>query len=75
MLIPLSVLPAWVGPIAWVLAPTWGMRAVRHAAIGGDVAVPLLVCAALSIAYAAIAAVLLHYFERLARDRASLSLT
>jgi hypothetical protein len=51
------------------------MRAVRHAAIGGDVGVPLLVCAGLSLAYAAIAAVLLHYFERLARDRASLSLT
>jgi ABC-2 type transport system permease protein len=75
MLIPLSVLPYWVSPIAWVLAPTWGMRAVRRAAIGGDVGVPLLVCAALSLAYAAIAAVLLHHFERLARDRASLSLT
>ena len=75
MLIPLSLLPGWVSPIAWTLAPTWGMRAVRHAAIGGDVGVPLLVCAALSLAYAAIAAVLLHHFERLARDRATLSLT
>ena len=75
MLIPLSLLPSWVTPLAWVLAPTWGMRAVRHAAMGGDVGTPLLVCAALTIAYAGIAAVLLHYFERLARDRASLSLT
>ena len=25
MLIPLSLLPGWIGPIAWVLAPTWGM--------------------------------------------------
>jgi hypothetical protein len=29
----------------------------------------------LSVTYAALAAVLLHHFERLARDRASLSLT
>ncbi len=75
MLIPLSLLPGWVDPIAWVLAPTWGMRAVRHAAIGGDVGTPFLMCAALSIAYTVIAALLLHYFERLARDRATLSLT
>jgi len=75
MLIPLSLLPGWVGPIAWALAPTWGMRAVRRAAIGGDVGTPLLVCAALSVAYTILAALLLHHFERLARDRATLSLT
>jgi ABC-2 type transport system permease protein len=23
-LIPLALLPGWVEPIAWVLAPTWG---------------------------------------------------
>ena len=75
MLIPLSLLPGWVGPIAWALAPTWGMRAVRRAAIGGDVGTPLLVCAALSVAYTILATLLLHHFERLARDRATLSLT
>jgi ABC-2 type transport system permease protein len=75
MLIPLSLLPVWVHPLAWVLAPTWGMRAVRHSALGGDVGVPLLVCAALTVAYGAIAVTLLHHFERLARDRATLSLT
>ena len=75
MLIPLSLLPGWVSPIAWTLAPTWGMQAVRHAAIGGDVGTPLLVCLALSVAYTALSALLLHHFERLARDRATLSLT
>jgi ABC-2 type transport system permease protein len=75
MLIPLSLLPGWVHPLAWVLAPTWGMRAVRRAAIGGDVGVPLLVCAALTIAYTVLAFLLLHHFERLARDRATLALT
>ena len=75
MLIPLSLLPGWIHPLSWVLAPTWGMRAVRRAAIGGDVGLPLLVCVALSVVYAVGAMVLLHHFERLARDRATLSLT
>lgn len=75
MLIPLSLLPVWVHPLAWALAPTWGMRAVRHAALGGDVGAPLLVCAGLTVAYAVIAVTLLQHFERLARDRATLSLT
>jgi ABC-2 type transport system permease protein len=71
MLIPLSLLPVWVHPLAWALAPTWGMRAVRHAALGGDVGAPLLVCAGLTIAYGIIAVTLLQHFERLARDRAT----
>src|SRR5688500_17809090 len=25
LLVPLTLLPGWVGPIAWVLAPYWGM--------------------------------------------------
>jgi ABC-2 type transport system permease protein len=75
MLIPLSLMPGWVHPIAWALAPTWGMRAVRHAALGGPVLSPLLACAGLTVAYSAIAFVLLRHFERLARERATLSLT
>ena len=75
MLIPLALLPGWVTPIAWVLAPTWGMEAIRNSALGGDVLVPLLICLALSIAYAVLSTLLLHHFERLARDRATLSLT
>jgi ABC-2 type transport system permease protein len=75
MLIPLSLLPGWIGPIAWVLAPTWGMEAVRNSALGGDVLEPLLLCLALSLAYTALSMLLLHHFERLARERATLSLT
>ena len=30
--------PDWVRPISWVLAPTWGVRAIREAALGGDAA-------------------------------------
>ena len=68
MLIPLSLLPGWIGPIAWVLAPTWGMEAVRNSALGGDVLGPLLLCLALSLAYTALSMLLLHHFERLARE-------
>jgi ABC-2 type transport system permease protein len=75
LLIPLSVLPAWVAPIAWTLAPTWGMRAMRDAALGGPVLPGLLACLALSVLYGAIALALLRVFERLARQRATLQLT
>ena len=34
-LVPLSLLPQWVRPISWVLAPTWGMNAIRESALGG----------------------------------------
>ena len=33
-LVPLALLPDWVAPIAWVLPPTWGVAAVRDAALG-----------------------------------------
>ena len=36
MLVPLSLLPGWSHPIAWALAPTWGVQAIRQAALGGD---------------------------------------
>jgi ABC-type polysaccharide/polyol phosphate export permease len=75
LLVPISLLPGWVAPIAWALAPTWGMRAMRNAALGGPVWPALAACLALSVAYAAIAYVLLGIFERRARERATLSLT
>lgn len=75
LLIPISLLPGWVAPIAWVLAPTWGMRAMRHAALGGPVLWPLVACLVLTVAYAILAVLLLRVFERLARQRATLSLT
>ena len=35
LLVALSLLPGWTRPISWVLAPTWGIRAIRDAALGG----------------------------------------
>jgi len=76
LLFPIALLPGWVRPISWVLAPTWGIRAMRHAALGGgDVWFPIAMCALLGVAYFALATVFLRIFERAARARATLSLS
>lgn len=74
LLVPLSVLPGWVTPISWVLAPTWGVRAIRESAIGGAPLGEIAMCLALSACCLAIALVCLRAFERLARERATLAL-
>jgi ABC-type polysaccharide/polyol phosphate export permease len=75
LLVPLSLLPGWVGPISWVLSPTWGMRAIRDAAFGGNAWPEIGLCVALGVVYLALGALALRNFERLARSRATLSLT
>jgi ABC-type polysaccharide/polyol phosphate export permease len=75
LLVPVALLPGWVEPISWVLAPTWGVRAVRDAALGGAPWEAIGMCVALSVAYLAIGALTVRNFERLARARATLSLT
>ena len=47
LLIPVALLPGWVEPISWVLAPTWGMRALSDAAFaGGSPFVDIAMCLA-----------------------------
>jgi ABC-2 type transport system permease protein len=75
LLVPLTLLPAWVHPISWLLAPTWGMAALRDSALGGRALFDLGMCLATTAAYAALAAVFIANFERLARRRATLALT
>jgi ABC-2 type transport system permease protein len=74
LLIGISLLPGWTHPISWVLAPTWGIRGIRAAAIGGDPLVAIAVCLGLGAIYLVIGIFTLRYFERLARERATLSL-
>ena len=74
-LVPLALLPGWVHPLSWVLAPTWGFRAVRAAALGGDAWPALGWCVVLGIAYAFVAAYFIRVFEYRARVRATLSMT
>jgi ABC-2 type transport system permease protein len=75
LLIPLTLLPGWVTPISWLLAPTWGMRALRESAIGGEPLQAIGMCLAISVAYSALAVYFLHHFERLARDKASFTVS
>ena len=76
LLFPVALLPGWVEPISWLLAPRWGVDAIRHAALGGGaVWFPIGMCAAVGAAYLVLAAVFLRIFERAARARATLSLT
>ena len=73
-----AVAPARPGsaPISWVLAPTWGIEAIRDAALGGSSAWPEIgMCAALGVVYLALGTIFLPNFERLARQRATLALT
>ncbi len=75
LLVPLSLLPGWVHPLSWVLAPTWGVRAIREAALGGNPLPAIGMCWALAAVYLAIGAICLRFFEKLARQQATLSLT
>ena len=76
LIFPLALLPGWVAPISWLLAPKWGIEAIRHAAIGdGAVWFPIAMCAVTGAAYLVLAAFFLQVFERAARARATLSLT
>ena len=76
LLVPLSLLPGWASWIGWTLAPTWGIRAIRDAAVGGSSAWPEIgMCVILGVVYFAAGWLFLRNFERLARERATLSLT
>jgi ABC-2 type transport system permease protein len=75
LLVPLSLLPAWVTPLAWTLGPSWGVRAVRAAAIGGSPWPAVGMCLGLATVYLVVGALLLANFERLARRDATLALS
>jgi ABC-2 type transport system permease protein len=74
LLVSLSLLPGWVGPISWVLAPTWGVNALREAAIGGNPWPEIGMCLVLGAVYLVIGHFALQHFERLARERATLAI-
>lgn len=74
MLVPLTVLPGWTGPIAAVLPTTWGARAVHEAASGGPVWPSLGICLAISLGCLVVGALMMTYVERRARAAATLAL-
>jgi len=74
-LVPLTFFPYWVRPISWILAPTWGMNAIRESSLGGSPLPDLLMCFALGTAYIALGFLVMDRLLRAARERAALSLT
>jgi ABC-2 type transport system permease protein len=74
-LVPLSLFPGWVRPISWLLAPTWGMNAIRESALGGSPGADIVMCAVLAAAYTAAGVLVVDRALRAARASATLSLT
>ena len=74
LLIGLSLLPGWTRPISYVLAPTWGIKGMREAALGGDPGFAIAVCLGLGGVYLLIGHFTLGYFEVRARRSATLAL-
>jgi ABC-2 type transport system permease protein len=74
-LVPLALLPGWVRPISWAMAPTWGMNAIRESAVGGSPLPDLGACLALGLGYVTVGVLVTDWVLRAARVRGSLSLT
>lgn len=75
LLVPLSVLPTWVGQVGWFLGPYWGFRGIREATLGSAPWPDIGMSFAISAAYLVIGSVCLHVFVRVARSTGSLKLT
>jgi hypothetical protein len=75
LIMPLTVLPSWLGPVSWFLSPTWGFRAIQEAALGKTPWPDIGMCALLSTVYFVIGWVCLRAFEDVARGNGSLKLT
>ena len=73
-LVPISLLPGWVQPISWALAPTWGVDAIREAASGGTPLPEIGGAVALGAFYVVIGVLVLESVLRSARKAGSLAL-
>ncbi len=74
-LVPIALLPDWVQPISWVLAPTWGVDAIREAASGGRAGPEILAAFGLGGLYVAIGVAVLDSALRSARRAGTLALS
>jgi ABC-2 type transport system permease protein len=73
-LVPISILPGWVRPISWLLPPTWGVAAVRAAALGGSVWPDVGLCLLTAAAYALVGTLIAGRLVDSARRTATLAL-
>ena len=75
LLVPIATLPLWVRPISGLLAPTWGMEAIRGAATGAQPPwLAIVLCLVLAVVYYFAARVMLVFVLDKARRDATLSL-
>ncbi|WP_162907991.1 ABC transporter permease [Allorhizocola rhizosphaerae] len=76
-LVPLSLLPGWIGVASWAIAPAWGVKAIQASVTGAatDFGVATALCVVITCAYWALSTALLRSVERLARERATLPLS
>lgn len=74
-LVPLALLPGWVRPISWLLAPTWGVDAIREAATGGTPGPEILAALALGALYVTVGVAVLERVLGSARRAGTLSLS
>jgi len=74
-LLPIALLPGWVEPISWLLAPTWGVRAIRESALGGTPFPDLVLCLVVGLGYAAVGMFFAERILTAARRNASLALS
>jgi ABC-2 type transport system permease protein len=73
-LVPVALLPGWVEPLSWALAPTWGVNAIREAASGGTPWGDIGMCLALAAGYTTIGVLLVERMLKTARTKAALAL-
>ena len=73
-LVPITLLPNWVRPISWILAPTWGLNGIRQAVSGGTPWPDIAVCVGIGALYTAIGIVLVERMLITARQKAALAL-
>ncbi|MGH2454946.1 MAG: ABC transporter permease [Candidatus Limnocylindria bacterium] len=75
LIVPLPFLPGWLGPISWVLVPTWAMEAIRGSAMGASPPWAALgLCLVLAIVYYLLARRVLVFVLDKARRDATLAL-
>ncbi len=75
MLVPITVLPGWTGPVAAILPTTWGARGVHAAVSGGAVLPSVLWCLGISLVCFVLGTVSMTFVERRARAAATLALS
>jgi ABC-2 type transport system permease protein len=74
-LVSISSLPTWVRPLSWLLAPTWGMSAIRASTEGRNALPDMALCIGLAVAYGLIGTIVAGWLINSARRRATLALS